>query len=276
MREHHQACDALVYREEFLNVATASNTAGKTGQWPDPLMPIVDAFYGEKRNALPVTVAAGQTQGFWVELLVPAHAGAGHLLGQASRSPTRTSRPRPSTSRFRCGASRCPRPPRSAAPTASTGTDRASATSAATARPTATTRSSRPSTLCTSRTRSTTASPSARSCTRHPSPTGMGDFTTFDTLYGPFLDGTALTGKNTLQGAKITAIAYTGDQVAASYAAWATHFKAKGWFDRVFDYTCDEPPNGCAWTDIPTRAAIVHVGDPTSARSRRRPSRQRR
>jgi MYXO-CTERM domain-containing protein len=71
-----------------------------------------------------------------------------------------------------------------------------------------------------------------------------------------------LTQPDQLQGAKITAITYTGDQVSASYAAWATHAKANGWFDRVFDYTCDEPPNGCNWSDIPTRAAIVHMGDP--------------
>jgi MYXO-CTERM domain-containing protein len=91
---------------------------------------------------------------------------------------------------------------------------------------------------------------------------GQGDFTSFDSLYGPFLDGTALTGATQLQGAKITTIEYTGDQSSLSYAAWAAHFKAKGWFDRVFDYTCDEPPSGCNWTDIPTRAAIVHAGDP--------------
>jgi MYXO-CTERM domain-containing protein len=91
---------------------------------------------------------------------------------------------------------------------------------------------------------------------------GQGSFTTFDTLYGPFLNGTALTRPGTLPGAKITAIAYAGDQVSASYAAWASHFKTNGWFDRVFDYTCDEPPNGCAWSDIPARAAIVHGGDP--------------
>jgi hypothetical protein len=91
---------------------------------------------------------------------------------------------------------------------------------------------------------------------------GQGDFTSFDALYGPFLSGTALTGADQLKGAQITSIQYVGDQVSSSYAAWAAHAKSNGWFGRVFDYTCDEPPSGCAWTDIPTRAAIVHGGDP--------------
>jgi hypothetical protein len=111
---------ALVYREGFLDITTASNTAGATGEWPDPLIPKVDDFYQETRNAFPVTVPAGQNQPFWVELHVPNPQTPGSYGG--SRSPRR----------HRCRA-----------PTASTGTGRASAPSAATAGPTATTNSSR-------------------------------------------------------------------------------------------------------------------------------------
>src|SRR5262249_7416301 len=46
------------------------------------------------------------------------------------------------------------------------------------------------------------------------------------------------------------------------FAEWAKHFRAKGWLARTFDYTCDEPPNGCAWSTILARAAMVHAGDP--------------
>src|SRR5690606_14291385 len=45
-------------------------------------------------------------------------------------------------------------------------------------------------------------------------------------------------------------------------AAWARHFRDKGWFDVLFDYTCDEPPLTCAWGDIAPRQAAVHEGDP--------------
>src|SRR5580658_10170643 len=38
------ASSSMVYREGFLDVTTPSNSAGLTGQWPDPLIPKVDAF----------------------------------------------------------------------------------------------------------------------------------------------------------------------------------------------------------------------------------------
>src|SRR4051794_38719184 len=33
-----------VYREAYVNVTTASNSEGETGKWPDPLIPIEDAY----------------------------------------------------------------------------------------------------------------------------------------------------------------------------------------------------------------------------------------
>jgi MYXO-CTERM domain-containing protein len=252
---------ALVYREGFLDIATASNQNGATGLWPDPLIPKVDAFYGETRNAFPASITAGQTQAFWVELHVPDGQAPGLYTGKA------------------------------------TVTDGAGATTdvALTVHVRA---FSLPSTSslgsvygfdwdgpcqghfggygppnCDDQQLEAINALYFQDALNHrltisalvyapPISNGMGDFTTFDTLYGPFLDGTALTAPGQLQGAKITSLQYVGDQTAASYAAWAAHFKAKGWFDRVFDYTCDEPPSGCDWTDIPKRAAIVHAGDP--------------
>ncbi len=252
---------ALVYREGFLNITTPSNAAGMTGQWPDPLIPKVDEFFGETRNAFPAMIAAGQTQPFWIEIHIPNSQPPGMYTGNA------------------------------------TVTDGAggSSTVAVSIHVRA---FSLPSTSslgsvygfgwdgpcighfggygppnCDDQQLEALNALYFQDALNHrltisalvyapPITNGQGDFTTFDTLYGPFLDGTALTGPNQLQGAQITTIQYVGDQVSASYAAWATHFKAKGWFNRVFDYTCDEPPNGCAFSAIPTRAAIVHGGDP--------------
>ncbi len=255
------ASSSLVYREGFLDITTKSNQFGVTGQWPDPLIPKVDEFFGETRNAFPASVPAGQTQGFWVELLIPDDQVPGTYNGTAavtvSGGPALSIAVSiqvrnfvlPSTSSLGSvygfdwdgpcvghfggyGAPNCD-------------DQQLEALNALYFQDALNHRISISSLVY-----------------APPITNGQGDFTSFDTLYGPFLDGTVLTGKNQLAGAKLTAITYTGDQVAASYAAWATHFKAKGWFDRVFDYTCDEPPNGCAWTDIPTRAAIVHAGDP--------------
>ncbi len=252
---------AMIYREGFLNIQTPSNQAGATGLWPDPLIPRVDEFFGEARNAFPATVAAGQTQPFWIEIHVPDGQTPGMYSGVvtvaeqggATTDVSLTIHVRafslPSTSSLASvygfdwdgpcqghfggyGPPNCD----------DQGLEAINALyfqDALNHRITISELVYAP-----------------------PVTNGQGDWTSFDALYGPFLDGTALKGANQLQGAKITAIEYTGDQVAASYAAWASHFKAKGWFDRVFDYTCDEPPNGCNWSDIPARASIVHAGDP--------------
>ncbi|WDT70766.1 MAG: hypothetical protein MPW17_18770 [Candidatus Manganitrophus sp.] len=42
----------------------------------------------------------------------------------------------------------------------------------------------------------------------------------------------------------------------------ATHAKAKGWFDRLFQYTLDEPSTSAHWQTIRTRANALHQADP--------------
>src|SRR5690606_18686764 len=44
------------------------------------------------------------------------------------------------------------------------------------------------------------------------------------------------------------------------YAAWEAHFRERGWLDRTFDYTCDEPPLGCGFDEIAQRQANLHAG----------------
>jgi hypothetical protein len=252
---------SMVYREGFLNVTTPSNAAGLTGQWPDPLIPKVDAFFGETRNAFPARIAASQTQAFWVELLIPVDQAPGAYSGKVTVTPS--------------GAG----PVDLAVSIQVRGFALPSTSSLGSAYgfdwdgPCVGHFGGYGGPNCDDKGLEALNALYFQDALNHritiselvyapPISKGMGSWTTFDTLYGPFLDGTAPTGPGKLQGATITSIEYVGDQIAASYAAWATHSKAKGWFDRVFDYTCDEPPSGCAWTDIPTRAAIVHGGDP--------------
>ncbi len=40
-------------------------------------MPDVDSYAGEKRNAFPFDVPAGETRAVWVDILVPENAKAG-------------------------------------------------------------------------------------------------------------------------------------------------------------------------------------------------------
>jgi MYXO-CTERM domain-containing protein len=254
------ASSALVYREGFLDIKTPSNAAGLTGRWPDPLIPKVDEFFGETRNAFPASVPAGQTQAFWLEIHIPDGQAPGMYTGKVT--VTTGSGATDVALSIHVRAFSLPS-------TSSLG----SAYGFDWDGPCVGHFGAYGPPKCDNAGLEAINALYFQDALNHritisglvyapPVNKGQGSFTSFDTLYGPFLDGTALTGPNQLKGAKITAIAYTGDQSAASYAAWASHFKAKGWFDRVFDYTCDEPPNGCAWSAITTRAAIVHAGDP--------------
>ena len=219
------AGNAMVYREGFLDVATPSNQDGATGLWPDPLIPVTDVFYGETRNALPAMVPVSQTQPFWVEVLVPPNTAADTYTGSITVSTSvmpDVTLPisiqvrgfnLPSTSSLRSAY----------------GMDWDG--------PCVGHFGGYGGTSCDDAQLEALNALYFKDALNHritisslvyapPITNGMGDFTSFDTLYGPFLDGTAIGQPGTLQGAAITSIAYTGDRVSASYAAWATHFKA--------------------------------------------------
>jgi hypothetical protein len=235
---------ALVYREGFLTITTTSNAAGLTGRWPDPLIPKVDEFFGETRNAFPASIAAGQTQGFWIELHVPDGQAAGMYTGSATVTSAGGTAQVAVSIHVR-------------------GFSLPSTSSLASAYgfdwdgPCVGHFGGYGPPNCDDAGLEAINDLYFRDALNHritiselvyapPISKGMGSWTSFDMLYGPYLNGTVLTGATKLAGAKITTIKYTGDQVAASYTAWASHAKTNGWFDRVFDYTCDEPSNGCA------------------------------
>jgi hypothetical protein len=48
--------NATIYLERYVNVFYASRAQGAIGEWPDPLIPKVDPFVGETRNAFPFVV----------------------------------------------------------------------------------------------------------------------------------------------------------------------------------------------------------------------------
>ena len=82
----------------------------------------------------------------------------------------------------------------------------------------------------------------------------------FDRFYEPLVDGTAPTR---LQGAKLTTVKFIGNPSSVDdQRAWAQHARERGWMDRLFQYTCDEPELTCRWGDIGARAAAAHAADP--------------
>ncbi len=241
------SAEIMLYRQGLYPVVVPSNTEGAVGPWPDPLIPDVDAYFSEKRNAFPFEVPAGESRGIWVEVFVPPgtpagiYTGAIHLEGTGLDPADIAVELRvrdfdlPSTASLKsafgvrwdvCSAHLGSYP--------ACGDDGTERFSVLYGRAALDHRVSLESVI-------------------YYGPDGT-DWSRFDAAYAPLFDGTAPTR---LSGAKQTTIRLrTGDP--AEMALWHDHFEQRGWLDRLFDYTCDEPPLGCAFSDIPPRAAAVH------------------
>ena len=66
-----------------MNLTRPSSIEGGEGLWPDPLIPRVDRYANEARNAFPFTVQRGRNQPLWVEIFVPVTAHPGKYTGSA-------------------------------------------------------------------------------------------------------------------------------------------------------------------------------------------------
>ena len=67
-----------LFREWYLSLGAGGRAALQpSGKYPDPLIPFVDPYGTGKRIVPPFDVAAGQTQGIWVDVAIPAGAAPG-------------------------------------------------------------------------------------------------------------------------------------------------------------------------------------------------------
>ncbi|HWE30045.1 MAG TPA: hypothetical protein VHB97_18665, partial [Polyangia bacterium] len=73
--------DVRVYREAWYTTTTPSYQTSPTGRWPDAMIPAVDEIDNQKRNAFPYDVPANEQQPVFVEYHVPANAPAGWYSG---------------------------------------------------------------------------------------------------------------------------------------------------------------------------------------------------
>jgi hypothetical protein len=78
--------NVTVYLEQFLSLHRESSIEGAAGLWPDPLIPRIDRYENEKRNAFPLTLRRGHSQPIWVEIFVPPTTPPGKYSGSASIS----------------------------------------------------------------------------------------------------------------------------------------------------------------------------------------------
>jgi uncharacterized protein (TIGR03382 family) len=230
-----------LYRQALISLPGPSAVDGGAGSWPDALVPAVDEVIGETRNAFPFTVPANETRALWVEAHVPADAPAGEYRGsvhvtwdggEATVPVTLTVWPftLPSTASlkssfvFSYGA----------IPSEHGLTGDAHAALRALYGQLAL----------------------DHRVTLSRADDGNSDLGHMTAVYGPQLDGTERT---TLAGARLTSFEFVG---RSAYGTWASWFDQRGWTDRLFQYTCDEPPLTCAWTDIPARARTARAATP--------------
>ncbi|AEV86166.1 hypothetical protein ACWT_5149 [Actinoplanes sp. SE50] len=78
-----------IYREDYYTTRQASAGGRAVGAWPDALIPAVDRLYGERRNAFPVDVPAGENRVAFVDVLVPAGQAAGGYDGSLTVTGSR-------------------------------------------------------------------------------------------------------------------------------------------------------------------------------------------
>lgn len=228
-----------LHRVEWLRLDRPSGPDGEAGEWPDPLVPARDPWFDEPRRAFPVRVAPGRLAAVWVEICVPSDAPPGRYAGEVVlRDAGRRAAAvpialevwpfaLPATSRFVAAFGLSTR-----LGTRALGVpdDRevARALAAAALRHRLT-----PYVL--------SADPPGGSCNAERCAL---DWRAYDAEMAPVLDGTLVPGvKGGFAEVRIPGKVWAGrdDDAAATLSAWRAHFESRGWADRLWLYTLDEP-----------------------------------
>ncbi|ACL64790.1 conserved hypothetical protein [Anaeromyxobacter dehalogenans 2CP-1] len=238
-RRRGRRIPVALYRVATVRLARPSGPDGAAGEWPDPLVPARDPWFREARRAFPVEVPTGRLQAIWVEVCVPADAAPGGYAGVVRLSDGGR-RAAAVPVRLRVWPFAIPRTGTFAAPfglstrlgTRALGVpddpEVARALAAAALRHRVT-----PYTL--------SADPPDGTCTAARCAL---DWTRYDAEVGPVLDGTLVPGvRGAFAEVRIAGRVWNGPEadLAATLRAWRTHFEARGWADRLWLYTLDEP-----------------------------------
>jgi hypothetical protein len=245
-----------LYRVATVPLARASGPDGAAGEWPDPLVPVSDPFFGEPRRAFPVEVGPGRLQAVWVEVCVPASAPAGRYEGEVSLADGGR-RLGAVPVRLRVWPFALPR---TGAFTAAFGLatrlgtralgapddlEIARALAAAALRHRVT-----PFVL--------SADPPDGACTARRCDL---DWSRYDAEVAPVLDGTLVAGvRGGFAEVRIAERVWTGpeEDLAATLRAWRRHFDARGWTNRLRLYTLDEPKPE-QLPELARRARLAHA-----------------
>lgn len=242
------AANVRIYREAFIALPAsgtqATDAAAKEGNAPDALVPQVDEFYGEPRNAGVASVAAGQNAVFFVDIQVPQAATAGVYRGAVAVNASGVATSVPVT--LTVWPFALP-----STPTLKTVIpfDWDAAIKQYPSDP-----------ACCGAVDAQMHLLHALMGVNHRVTIdaldyGSADLTAYKANFGAYIDGA---GHTLLPGAKPTVLRYGGTHGATNtLAAWRSFFLQNGWLDRLVDYAADEPAWGVnsTWCSLQANAA---------------------
>jgi hypothetical protein len=227
-----------LYRVGTIFLEHPSGPDGETGEWPDALIPVRDAVYGEERRAFPVDVAEGRAQAIFVETCVPRGTAPGRVSAAVKLAWRGGSAEIPVEIRVR--GFDLPATP-------------ALATAFGFSGYSAIKGHGRGEDAARELTRAYNLAALRRGITlfggtqNPPSFTKVGDevridWTSYDAEVAPFLDGTAIAGGGHWTAVELREPGGLSRAQRRSYRRqWQEHFRERGWLDRLFRYVEDEP-----------------------------------
>ena len=237
-----------VYLERFLDLKTPSEVEGSTGELPDPLVPRVDRYFHERRNAFPFKLSKNRNQPVWIDVFVPPSIPGGSYQGKVQvliAGKTLLNIPvelevwdfqLPSTSSLITTFAF------SGGPAVRYHYGRYTSDTDVAALTTLYQKSALWHRISLD---GSSGLPPAISLVHNEVRV---NWDKYDQQIGPFMDGTAISPHEPLAGARLTSIVlHTPPSLTATahqiqfWRLAAAHFRAKGWFDRMFHYLWDEP-----------------------------------
>jgi hypothetical protein len=257
-----------VYMERYLDLKTASSVMGGTGEWPDPLIPRIDRYVNEQRNAFPFRLSAGRSQPIWIEVYIPPQTPAGMYHGQVRVS---VSGQLYVAIPVELEVWNFELPSTSSLPTAFGFSGKA----AIHAHYGKYTNDNDVYALTDVYSRAALWHRVTLNATAAVAPVihvvngkVSADWDAYDRVLGPFMDGVAFSPAQPLYGAKATSAALmtppvlkARDEQVEFWRQAASHFREKGWFDRLFDYVWDEPGTK-DFASVAEVGRLVHAADP--------------
>ncbi|MBV8843467.1 MAG: DUF4091 domain-containing protein [Bryobacterales bacterium] len=76
--------NVTIYAEQFIKITQPSLQSGVPGEYPDPLVPRIDRYANEQRNAFPLNLQSGSNQPVWIDMFVPDDAAPGQYSGKVT------------------------------------------------------------------------------------------------------------------------------------------------------------------------------------------------